>query len=60
MKALAYVLSLVFVVTCSLTYAGVTGTTGPSQHSGAKIKPVDEKHEEPKQEEFKETSDHDH
>ena len=55
MKALAYVLSLVFVVTFSLTYAGVTGTTGPSQHSGAKIKPVEDKHEE-----SKEASEHDH
>ncbi|MDA1332160.1 MAG: hypothetical protein O3A65_06735 [Proteobacteria bacterium] len=50
MKALAYVLSIVFFVTCALSYAGVTGTTGPSHHSGAKVKPqADKKHEESKE-----------
>ena len=41
------ILSLIFFMTCSVAMAGVSGTSGPSKYSGANIKPVEEKHEEP-------------
>ena len=43
MKVFTTFISLVFLMTCSVSMAGVSGTSGPSKYSGANIKPVEEK-----------------
>ena len=47
MRFFTTILSLIFFMTCSVAVAGVSGTSGPSKYSGAYIKRVEEKHEEP-------------
>ena len=47
MRFFTTILSLIFFITCSVAVAGVSGTSGPSKYSGANIKPVEEKLEEP-------------
>ncbi len=43
MKVFTTIVSVVFLMTCSVSIAGVSGTSGPSKYSGANIKPVEEK-----------------
>lgn len=46
MRVFTTIISLVFLMTCSVAFAGVSGTSGPSKYSGANIKPVEDKPED--------------
>jgi len=49
MRVFTTIISLVFLTTCSVAFAGVSGTSGPSKYSGANIKPVEDKPEDPQE-----------